>query len=66
MFFYQLRKTGTQEPTENSLSSKPRAPRTAPPLQPNETENIQQDGKIICWGLSIKFPIFRTESRLKK
>ncbi|XP_049992330.1 angiopoietin-related protein 3 isoform X2 [Alexandromys fortis] len=40
----QLRKTGIQEPTENSLSSKSRAPRTTPALQPNETKNIEQDG----------------------
>nr|XP_048309099.1 angiopoietin-related protein 3 isoform X2 [Myodes glareolus] len=40
----QLRKTGIQEPTENSLSSKSRAPRTTPPLQLNETKNIEQDG----------------------
>ncbi|XP_049992331.1 angiopoietin-related protein 3 isoform X3 [Alexandromys fortis] len=39
----QLRKTGIQEPTENSLSSKSRAPRTTPALQPNETKNIEQD-----------------------
>uniref|UniRef100_A0A8C6I403 Angiopoietin-like 3 n=1 Tax=Mus spicilegus TaxID=10103 RepID=A0A8C6I403_MUSSI len=40
----QLRKTGIQEPTENSLSSKSRAPRTTPPLHLNETENTEQDG----------------------
>lgn len=40
----QLRKTGIQEPTENSLSSKSRAPRTIPPLQPNGTKHIEQDG----------------------
>lgn len=43
VFFYQLRKTGIQEPSENSLSSKSRAPRTTPPLQLNETENTEQD-----------------------
>lgn len=40
----QLRRTGIQEPTENSLSSKPRAPRTTPPLQLNETENTERRG----------------------
>ncbi|XP_005337763.2 angiopoietin-related protein 3 [Ictidomys tridecemlineatus] len=40
----QLRRTGIQEPTENSLSSKSRAPRTTPPLQLNETKNTEQDG----------------------
>ncbi|XP_012926484.1 angiopoietin-related protein 3 [Heterocephalus glaber] len=40
----QLRRSGIQEPTENSLSSKPRAPRTTPPLQLNETKNVEQDG----------------------
>ncbi|XP_021015267.1 angiopoietin-related protein 3 [Mus caroli] len=39
----QLRKTGIQEPTENSLSSKSRAPRTTPPHHLNETKNIEQD-----------------------
>lgn len=39
----QLRKTGIQEPTENSLSSKPRAPRTTPPLHLNKTKNKKQD-----------------------
>ncbi|XP_038188833.1 angiopoietin-related protein 3 [Arvicola amphibius] len=39
----QLRKTGIQEPTENSLSSKSRAPRTTPPLQLNETKNTEHD-----------------------
>lgn len=39
----QLRKTGIQEPTENSLSSKPRAPRTTPPLHLKEAKNIEQD-----------------------
>uniref|UniRef100_A0A8C6N2F1 Angiopoietin-related protein 3 n=1 Tax=Mus spicilegus TaxID=10103 RepID=A0A8C6N2F1_MUSSI len=39
----KLRKTGIQEPTENSLSSKSRAPRTTPPLHLNETENTEQD-----------------------
>ncbi|MBZ3869958.1 Angiopoietin-related protein 3 [Sciurus carolinensis] len=43
-FFYQLRKTGIQEPTENSLSSKSRAPRTTPPFQMNEMKNTEQDG----------------------
>ncbi|XP_073936025.1 angiopoietin-related protein 3 isoform X2 [Castor canadensis] len=40
----QLRRTGIQEPTENSLLSKPRAPRTTPPLQLNDTRNVEQDG----------------------
>ncbi|EDL97807.1 angiopoietin-like 3, isoform CRA_b [Rattus norvegicus] len=39
----QLRKTGIQEPTENSLYSKPRAPRTTPPLHLKEAKNIEQD-----------------------
>ncbi|KAL1777182.1 angiopoietin-related protein 3 [Sigmodon hispidus] len=39
----QLRKTGIQELTENSASSKLRAPRTAFPLQLNETKTRQQD-----------------------
>ncbi|XP_004679122.1 PREDICTED: angiopoietin-related protein 3 [Condylura cristata] len=39
----QLRRTGTQEPTENSLSSKPRAPRTTPALHLNETNNVEHD-----------------------
>ncbi|XP_051020545.1 angiopoietin-related protein 3 [Acomys russatus] len=41
---HQLRKTGIQEPTENSLPSKSRAPRTTPTLQTNETKNKEQDG----------------------
>lgn len=40
----QLRRTGIQEPTENSLSSKPRAPRTTPSLQLNKTKNAEHDG----------------------
>ncbi|KFO23181.1 angiopoietin-related protein 3 [Fukomys damarensis] len=40
----QLRRTGIQELTENSLSSKQRAPRTTPPLQLNETKNVEEDG----------------------
>ncbi|XP_006773282.1 PREDICTED: angiopoietin-related protein 3 [Myotis davidii] len=43
----QLRRTGIQESTENSLSSKPRAPRTTPSLHLNETKNVQHDGKPI-------------------
>ncbi|KAM8787826.1 angiopoietin-related protein 3 isoform 1-T1 [Rhynchonycteris naso] len=39
----QLRRTGFQESTENSLSSKPRAPRTTPSLHLNETKNVQRD-----------------------
>ncbi|XP_021511231.1 angiopoietin-related protein 3 [Meriones unguiculatus] len=39
----QLRKTGIQETTGNFLSSKSRAPRTTPPLQPNETKTIEKD-----------------------
>lgn len=66
VFFYQLRKTGIQEPSENSLSSKSRAPRTTPPLQLNETENTEQDGKIIRAVFSTKFPILKTWSDLDK
>uniref|UniRef100_A0A8C8ZJD4 Angiopoietin-related protein 3 n=1 Tax=Prolemur simus TaxID=1328070 RepID=A0A8C8ZJD4_PROSS len=40
----QLRRTGIKEPTENSLSSKPRAPRTTPFLQLNEIKNVEHDG----------------------
>ncbi|XP_069336190.1 angiopoietin-related protein 3 isoform X3 [Eulemur rufifrons] len=40
----QLRRTGIKEPTENSLSSKPRAPRTTPFLQLNEIKNVDHDG----------------------
>ncbi|XP_042532183.1 angiopoietin-related protein 3 isoform X1 [Dipodomys spectabilis] len=40
----QLRRTGTQELIENSLSSKPRAPRTTPPFKLNETKNTEQNG----------------------
>ncbi|XP_007957285.1 angiopoietin-related protein 3 [Orycteropus afer afer] len=40
----QLKKTGIQEPTENSVSSKTRAPRTTPSLQLNETKNTEHDG----------------------
>ncbi|KAB0336350.1 hypothetical protein E2I00_018178, partial [Balaenoptera physalus] len=39
----QLRRTGIQESTENSLSSKPRAPRTTPSLHLNETKNVEHD-----------------------
>ncbi|XP_006147582.1 angiopoietin-related protein 3 [Tupaia chinensis] len=45
----QLKRTGIQEPTENSLSSKPRAPRTTPSLQVNETKNVEHDGS--SWTL---------------
>uniref|UniRef100_A0A8C5P0M1 Angiopoietin-related protein 3 n=1 Tax=Jaculus jaculus TaxID=51337 RepID=A0A8C5P0M1_JACJA len=37
----QLKRTGTQESTENSLSSKSRAPRTTPTLQLNETKHTE-------------------------
>ncbi|XP_045403828.1 angiopoietin-related protein 3 isoform X2 [Lemur catta] len=40
----KLRRTGIKEPTENSLSSKPRAPRTTPFLQLNEIKNVEHDG----------------------
>ncbi|KAM7097905.1 angiopoietin-related protein 3 [Molossus nigricans] len=39
----QLRRTGIQESTENSLSAKPRAPRTTPTLHFNETKNVEYD-----------------------
>ncbi|XP_024421401.2 angiopoietin-related protein 3 [Desmodus rotundus] len=39
----QLRRSGIQEFTENSLSSKPRAPRTTPSLHFNETKNVEHD-----------------------
>ncbi|XP_019304609.1 angiopoietin-related protein 3 isoform X1 [Panthera pardus] len=39
----QLRRTGVQESTENSLSSKPRAPRTTPFLHLNETKIVEHD-----------------------
>lgn len=39
----QLRRTGIQESTENSLSSKPRAPRTTPSRHLNETKNVEHD-----------------------
>uniref|UniRef100_A0A671E022 Angiopoietin-related protein 3 n=1 Tax=Rhinolophus ferrumequinum TaxID=59479 RepID=A0A671E022_RHIFE len=39
----QLRRTGIQESTENSLSSKSRAPRTTPSLHFNETKNVEHD-----------------------
>ncbi|KAF5923693.1 hypothetical protein HPG69_011091 [Diceros bicornis minor] len=39
----QLRRTGIQESTENSLSSKPRAPRTIPSLHLNETKNVEHN-----------------------
>ncbi|XP_053431158.1 angiopoietin-related protein 3 isoform X2 [Nycticebus coucang] len=40
----QLKRTGIQESTENSLSSKPRAPRTTPFRQLNEIKNVDHDG----------------------
>uniref|UniRef100_A0A3Q2I6H2 Angiopoietin like 3 n=1 Tax=Equus caballus TaxID=9796 RepID=A0A3Q2I6H2_HORSE len=40
----QLRRTGIQESTENSLSSKPRAPRTTPSFHLNETKDVEHDG----------------------
>ncbi|KAM5256051.1 angiopoietin-related protein 3 [Ctenodactylus gundi] len=40
----QLQRTGIQEAPANTLSSKPRAPRTIPPLQLNETRDREQDG----------------------
>uniref|UniRef100_A0A480Q2V9 Angiopoietin-related protein 3 preproprotein n=1 Tax=Sus scrofa TaxID=9823 RepID=A0A480Q2V9_PIG len=43
----QLRRTGTQESTENA--SKPRVPRTTPSLHLNETKNVEHNGKIIGW-----------------
>ncbi|XP_044891889.1 angiopoietin-related protein 3 isoform X4 [Felis catus] len=39
----QLRRTGVQESTENSLSSKPRAPRTTHFLHLNETKIVEHD-----------------------
>ncbi|XP_036767173.2 angiopoietin-related protein 3 isoform X1 [Manis pentadactyla] len=39
----QLRRTGIQESTENSLPSKPRAPRTTPTLHLNATKNVEHD-----------------------
>ncbi|XP_053070152.1 angiopoietin-related protein 3 isoform X2 [Acinonyx jubatus] len=42
----QLRRTGVQESTENSLSSKPRAPRTTPFLHLNETKIVEHDGEF--------------------
>ncbi|OWK05318.1 ANGPTL3 [Cervus elaphus hippelaphus] len=39
----QLRRTGIKEPTENSLSSKPRAPRTTPSFHLNETKTVEHD-----------------------
>ncbi|XP_039744056.1 angiopoietin-related protein 3 [Pteropus medius] len=39
----QLRRTGIQESTENSLSSKSRAPRSTPSLHLNETNNVEHD-----------------------
>lgn len=39
----QLRRTSIQESTENSLSSKPRAPRTTPFLHFNETQNVEHN-----------------------
>lgn len=44
----QLRKTGIQEPTENSLSSKARAPRTTTPLHLNKTKIKQDDLPADC------------------
>ncbi|XP_023574085.1 angiopoietin-related protein 3 [Octodon degus] len=46
----QLRRTGIQELTENSLSSKPRTPRTTPILQLNKTKNVEQDEPGIGLG----------------
>ncbi|XP_077005567.1 angiopoietin-related protein 3 [Tamandua tetradactyla] len=40
----KLRRTGIQEPTENFLYSKPRAPRTTPLLRLNETKKVEHDG----------------------
>lgn len=54
LFFHQLRRTSIQESTENSLSSKPRAPRTTPFLHFNETQNVEHNGKLICWGSFLK------------
>ncbi|XP_035882104.1 angiopoietin-related protein 3 isoform X2 [Phyllostomus discolor] len=45
----QLRRSGIQESIENSLSSKPRAPRTTPSLHLNETKNVEHDGN--SWTL---------------
>lgn len=39
----QLRRTGFQESTENSLPSKSRVPRTTPSLHLNETKNVEHD-----------------------
>ncbi|XP_032159379.1 angiopoietin-related protein 3 [Mustela erminea] len=39
----QLRRTSIQESTENSLSSKPRAPRTTPFLHFNETQYVEHN-----------------------
>ncbi|KAM5323050.1 angiopoietin-related protein 3 isoform 2-T2 [Glossophaga mutica] len=39
----KLRRSGIQEYTENSLSSKPRTPRTTPSLHLNETKNVEHD-----------------------
>ncbi|XP_057573591.1 angiopoietin-related protein 3 [Hippopotamus amphibius kiboko] len=39
----QLRRTGIQESTENSLIVKPRAPRTTPSLHLNETNNVEHN-----------------------
>lgn len=80
ILFYQLRRTGIQESTENSLSSKSRAPRSTPSLHLNETNNVEHDGKVIwfpSWNYyqilflpltfpSKKIPIFRACSRLKE
>uniref|UniRef100_A0A8D1S043 Fibrinogen C-terminal domain-containing protein n=1 Tax=Sus scrofa TaxID=9823 RepID=A0A8D1S043_PIG len=43
----QLRRTGTQESTENA--SKPRVPRTTPSLHLNETKNVEYNGS--SWTL---------------
>ncbi|XP_058159461.1 angiopoietin-related protein 3 isoform X2 [Dasypus novemcinctus] len=41
----QLKRTGIQEPIENSsFYSKPRAPRTTPSLRLNETKKVERDG----------------------
>ncbi|XP_036899496.1 angiopoietin-related protein 3 isoform X2 [Sturnira hondurensis] len=45
----QLRRSGIQESTETSLSSKPRVPRTTPSLHLNETKNVEHDGN--SWTL---------------
>ncbi|XP_072505815.1 angiopoietin-related protein 3 [Notamacropus eugenii] len=48
----QLRRTSFQEPTDYSLSSKQRAPRTIPSLQPNETKSTEHNnGPSDCAAL---------------